>query len=127
MIAKQEMILIPRRHFRFFSTATNRVGTRNYTDCALHGEFMMQLHISDDVQHYQNNWEVRFWLGEQDVAGVNTSLAKDKRIRWPCCLLTNNPLRLPDQDLKVMRPWAQLDPPSGLGRYIGKEGKASGI
>lgn len=58
---------------------------------------------SDDIQQYQNNWEVQLWLGKQGLAGVNTSLAKDKRLRCPSCVLTNNPIRLLDTSMKVGR------------------------
>jgi hypothetical protein len=53
---------------------------------------------------YQNDWEVRFWLGEQGVAGVNTSLEKDKRIRCPSCVLMGNPLRLQESGMKIVWP-----------------------
>jgi hypothetical protein len=64
---------------------------RRYPDC-------------DTLLEYQNNWEVRFWLGEQGIAGVNTSLEKGKRIRCPSCVLMDNPLRLLENSMKIVWP-----------------------
>ena len=68
----------------------------------------------DILLQYQNNWEVRFWLGEQGIAGVNTSLEKDKRIRCPSCVLMGNRLRLQESSMKIAWPKG----PPGLSKVL---------
>lgn len=81
---------------------------------------------ADDLQQYQINWEVRFWLGERGITGVNTSLAKDQRIRCPACVLTNNPLRLLDRGMKIVRPDGQPDLALLLGKTLARRASLLG-
>lgn len=67
-------------------------------------EYARRLRDCDDLPQYQSNWEVQFWLGERDLAGIDTSLAKDKRIRCPGCVLVDNQLRLGDRGMKIVWP-----------------------
>lgn len=76
----------------------------------------------DDFRQYQNNWEVRLWLGEQVRTGVNTSRAEDKEIRCPSCLLMDNPLRLQDRSMKVV--WPKGHPDSSIVMEDTSEGRA---
>lgn len=73
-------------------------------------EYARRLRDGDDLPQYQNNWEVQFWLGEQGLAGVATTLAKDKRIRCPSCVLVDNQLSLGDRGMKVVWPNGHPDP-----------------
>ncbi|KAF7514065.1 hypothetical protein GJ744_004390 [Endocarpon pusillum] len=73
-------------------------------------EYARRLRDCDDLPQYQNNWEVQFWLGEKGLAGVETSLANDKRIRCPSCVLVDNQLRLRDRGMKVVWPNGHPDP-----------------
>lgn len=76
---------------------------------AIESKSTTERHERAVLQPFQDNWEVQFWLGQQDLFGVNTSLAKDKRIRCPRCVLMNNPLRLQDRGMKIVRPNVQID------------------
>jgi hypothetical protein len=99
----------------------------NHTDWELQFQFANRLCEPDDVQQYQSNWEVRFWLGEERILGLNTSLAKDERIRCPRCVLTNNSISLLHRGMKVLWPRGRLpDLPEMLETTLGvKFGRAN--
>jgi hypothetical protein len=64
---------------------------------------------SGDVQELQENWEIRFWLGQKGIPGLKeTSLMKDARLRCPDCVLKNNVIRLTHRGMKIA--WSKGDP-----------------